>query len=587
MLGVALSWGCWSGGLGTTAEVAQDSTREALPQARAEGMSKAIAFVPSVGLPRELRERHSMTVSAEGDSALPLEASTARTTPLETPALDAELQRLRRKAQERVLGRDYAAGMHALEYVPPETTSLPGAAALASPEPEATSTQAHYQDASVDSHNDPALDADTEDPLSSSPESSGASLAASLGFRPSRALGRFVAIEGESALEHFHKALERLSIGMDKDNKVRILAYGASHTQADVYPAYLRSYLQSRFGDGGQGFVLLGRVNRWQQNRSTRARQRGFTVRHARYRRDVQDEPLGLFGAALVGRHAGSFAEVVTPKDSANTQFEVHYFKEAGGGSFSVEVDGKTVAKIDTALATAGPAFRAFETLPGRRRIRVKLQGNGPVRLFGIIAETRQPGVVVDTLGISGAQMAANLAWHEDAWIEAVRHRAPDLVTFAYGTNESVDEGLSMTAYEQQLSAVLTRLQRALPLASCVLIAPFDLPMPTRIRLMKIIDVQRRVSRRFGCGFWNGHAFMGGEGSIRRWASAKPPLASTDYIHLTRLGYVYAGVAIGDALMRSYDLNSFHGSGFAGAAASPPPLLGISSPESCELSSCP
>ena len=52
---------------------------------------------------------------------------------------------------------------------------------------------------------------------------------------------------GKSSLEHFHQALAELQRGERKT--VRVSVYGASHTQADVYPGYLRTYLQSRFGD--------------------------------------------------------------------------------------------------------------------------------------------------------------------------------------------------------------------------------------------------------------------------------------------------------------------------------------------------
>jgi hypothetical protein len=97
--------------------------------------------------------------------------------------------------------------------------------------------------------------------------------------------------------------------------------------------------------------------------------------------------------------------------------------------------------------------------------------------------------------------------------------------------------------------------------------APFDLParaqgpLSTRLRLLKIIQAQRRISKELGCGFWDGYAFMGGQGSMHRWVMARPPLASNDYIHLTRLGYVYVGIGIGDALMRAYDLDASQASG--------------------------
>jgi hypothetical protein len=101
---------------------------------------------------------------------------------------------------------------------------------------------------------------------------------------------------------------------------------------------------------------------------------------------------------------------------------------------------------------------------------------------------------------------------------------------------------------------------------SCVLISPFDLPKVNHSRLLKVIDIQRRISKQFGCGLWDGYAFMGGERSIRRWASVKPPFASADNIHLTRLGYVYAGIAIGDALMRAYDFGQTQGAAAASVA---------------------
>ena len=51
--------------------------------------------------------------------------------------------------------------------------------------------------------------------------------------------------------------LRNLQAGTDPDNKVRIAVYGGSHTQADIYTGYLRTYLQERFGNGGYGFLPL------------------------------------------------------------------------------------------------------------------------------------------------------------------------------------------------------------------------------------------------------------------------------------------------------------------------------------------
>jgi lysophospholipase L1-like esterase len=203
--------------------------------------------------------------------------------------------------------------------------------------------------------------------------------------------------------------------------------------------------------------------------------------------------------------------------------------------------------------------YFGFDAPPGRHVVRVQPLGGGVIRVFGIVAETTSPGVVVDTLGIGGATIAGQLRWNESIWSDAARHRTPDLVTLAYGTNELMDPDLSFATYERQLRQALDRIRRVLPETSCVLLSPFDVPVlkdgrwGVRQNLVGLIGVQRRVSREFGCGFWDGYAFMGGSGSMHRWVTAKPPLARPDHVHLTRLGYAYAGAAIADALMRAFD----------------------------------
>ncbi len=376
------------------------------------------------------------------------------------------------------------------------------------------------------------------------------------GFAP---LGSFVRLENEAALAHFHRGLRQLASREAPNEKVRIVVYGGSHTEADAYPGYLRKYLQSRFGNGGQGFVLLGKLNSWYRTLDSQAWHQSLTVAHARYRLDVHDEPLGLFGAALYGRSSAGFGEVITARDSPNTEFEVQYYQQPHGGDFTLQVDDKSVARISTRSDRTAIGYHAFELPEGRHAIRARLRGNGRVRLFGITAETRGPGVVVDTLGIGGARMASVLRWDESIWAEALLHRQPALVVFAYGTNEASEEYHSATKYEQELRHSLQRLRRALPDASCLMVAPFDVEerrdghWATLINLPGIIETQRRISKEYECAFWDGYAFMGGAGSMHRWAEARPQLASPDHVHLTKLGYVYAGIAIGDALMRRYD----------------------------------
>ncbi|HEX2735426.1 MAG TPA: GDSL-type esterase/lipase family protein [Polyangiaceae bacterium] len=379
-------------------------------------------------------------------------------------------------------------------------------------------------------------------------------------------LVHFVGIENEHALDHFHQALEELATGRDPDGKLRIAIYGASHTQGDLYTGYLRYYLQSRFGNGGPGFFQVAKLNAYYRTLDFKVDSTGFRVEWAQ-RKDAPDVGrYGLLGAAAVGQFP--YARVlVTPANErdlayAAERYELYFDKGPAAGDFKLRVDEGKAETVTGHAESVSAGYFAFQRPKGWHEIEVRPKGNGPVRLFGISVERNEPGIVIDTLGINGTRAANLLRWDEALWSEQLTRRAPELAIVAYGTNEVTDTGEAITTYTENLRQVLTRLRKALPTQSCLLVGPGDFPKgedevwQTRPRLLQIIDVQRRLAPEFNCGFWDTFAFMGGEGSMHRWVSVRPALGSPDHIHFTARGYVQMGMALGDALMRAYD--AFH-----------------------------
>ncbi|HLT36932.1 MAG TPA: GDSL-type esterase/lipase family protein [Enhygromyxa sp.] len=379
------------------------------------------------------------------------------------------------------------------------------------------------------------------------------------------ALGLYVPIENPRsgpALAHFHEALRKLEAGEDEDGKVRVLVYGASHTQADVYPGYLRAYLQARFGNGGQGFVSVVKVNKWFRYADWNIEEsKGWICEHAQRSSSRKDGYYGLLGACgsatskrdktlLVPRH-----EAVAASD-----YELWYLAQPGGGRLELLVDGNKQGIVDTDAKQIGPGYHPFSVDAGAHTIEVRAKGDGEIRLFGLVMETETPGVVVDTLGIAGTRAANMLAWDQAIWTDNLRRRDPDLYILAYGTNEATDEDQPISVYRDNLREVLTRLRNAAPDASCLLLGPGDFPREIeedvwvpRPRVAQIIEVQRDVAYEMGCGFWDALAFMGGVNSMHTWATARPQMASRDHIHLTKRGYVRMGMAVTDAMMASFD----------------------------------
>lgn len=385
--------------------------------------------------------------------------------------------------------------------------------------------------------------------------------------RNGNALGLFVPIEqprGNAAMAHFYAALEALEKqphGAEGDAKVRVLIFGASHTQADVYPGYLRAYLQTRFGDGGSGYLALTRVNGWfRYNDWSIDDTKGWTVEHAQRKTSRKDGFYGLLGASGSSSSKRDKTLLIPRAGVVAGQYEIYYLAQPGGGSFRVLVDGKKLVTVDTDAKQLGPGYHPFGVDEGEHVLEVQAVGDGEVRLFGVTAEREQPGVVIDTLGIAGTRAANLLRWDQDVLADNLRHRKPDLIVLAYGTNEATDEDQSMTRYRADLREVLTRLQAAAPQASCLLVGPGDFPREVdedvwtvRPRVLEIVEAQRDVAYELGCGFWDTLAFMGGSNSMHTWATSRPQMASRDHIHLTKRGYVRMGMVLTDALMSGYD----------------------------------
>ncbi len=375
------------------------------------------------------------------------------------------------------------------------------------------------------------------------------------------ALGLYSDIVGGARppLERFHHALRELAAGRDPDGKVRVAIYGASHTEADVYPQYVRGYLQERFGDAGHGFVHVAPPWRGYAHLdvSVSGLDRWRTDHAQRSSRD--DGYYGLMGASVASSHPKAYGLVVPAENVVASRYEIYFLAQPKGGSFELFVDGRSHGEVSTA-GHIGPGYHAIEVAEGAHRIEVRPRGDGEVRLFGMTMERATSGVVVDTLGIRGTRASNALAWDETIWTDNLRRRAPDLVVLAFGTNEATDADQPIEDYETRLRAVLERFARAAPQASCLLVGPGDFPdfasngapLP-RPRVSAIIEVQSRVAADAGCGFWDLRAFMGGELSMVQWVAADPPMAAADYVHLTRRGYVRMGMALVDAMMSTFD----------------------------------
>jgi len=365
------------------------------------------------------------------------------------------------------------------------------------------------------------------------------------------------------SLEPLYAALRRTQA---EGTTTRIAFFGASHVASDLFTDVIRQRLQARFGDGGPGFALTAKPWRWHRHGLVKyPRTRNFKGLRVLARAPKHDL-YGLAGVALTSGRLRAISRIATrPGEAASGEIdriELYYLKQPRGGRVRLFVDGKGLRTIKTGAKSIEPGYASFEVPMGLHELEFRTQGDGPVRLFGVVLERSDGGVVLDTLGIPGSRARNHLYWDEALYRAHLEHRSPDMFVLAYGTNEAGDDDVPIEVYESEVANVIDRLQEILPEAACLLVGPSDRPFKNeeeegsflpRPRTAELIAAQRRLAYAKGCAFYDVVAFMGGPMSMLRWNAADPRLGAPDHVHFTRAGYEALGEALHDALMAGFD----------------------------------
>jgi lysophospholipase L1-like esterase len=355
--------------------------------------------------------------------------------------------------------------------------------------------------------------------------------------------------QNPAALIPFYEVLYRHKQG--EPGPVRILHFGDSHTAADEWPGALRTKLQSDFGSGGPGFVQAGRPYAGFRRLDTKATMsRGWEPAGL-----LQREGDGLNGLAGISLRASGPGETLT-LEAEGESLQVFFYRQPGGGSMSLSVDGAPVDTIDTA-GEAGAGFYERKVAPGLHSFGLRTTGGGEVRVFGWVVENGN-GVTWETLGINGAQADLLLGWNADLLRSHIEKRDPALIVLAYGTNEARRSDWTYETYRAAFTELLAKLRSAAPAASILVVGPPDQSLRQRGKWVpaegvdRILQAQRDAAISSGAAFWNTRSGMGGKGSMKQWVYAG--LAQGDFVHLTSPGYRLLGESLYGLMMDTYSV---------------------------------
>jgi len=378
---------------------------------------------------------------------------------------------------------------------------------------------------------------------------------------PDEYAGVDVPIERPAALRKFFQALERTA--EDTPGALtRIAHYGDSSIATDLITHTVRRKLQRRFGDGGHGFILIARGTMPYAHRDVRHDAEGdWELRQLVMNQD-SDGIYGYGGVKYRGR-VGAEASFGTddrgPVGGRVSRFEIFYRKHPTGGHVRLTLDHGDPRTLDTSADEEGDGFHVIDVPDGPHELELALWGHGMTRLFGVVMERDGPGVVYDSLGLVGARARRLLNYDPEHIRSQMAHRDPDLLVLGFGGNDAGDPVVERQRYERQFVQVIRRMRGPRGSRACLVMAPLDQAqrndrgrVETLEAIPTIIAAQRVAAAREGCAFFDTFAAMGGEGSMRRWARERPPLAVPDYRHATPRGYEVIGNLFYKALLRAF-----------------------------------
>lgn len=361
-------------------------------------------------------------------------------------------------------------------------------------------------------------------------------------------------IEHPERLEYFFRQVIKHTRG-ELDRPVRIGFYGDSNLTLDFLSGELRRILQKQHGDGGHGYVAVGKPWRWYEHIDVHhdfvGEWRFYCPTTLRDRRRLY----GSAGIAAATRSPGakgkfSTASADSPVGRTLTRFGAYYLTASKGGDFALVADGEQRALISTQADSQGTGYAEIKLEDTAHKLEAVAKSKREIRLFGVVME-RDRGIVVDSLGIGGVGYYALAELEPTTTAQMLKHRDYDLVMFLLGTNlfRAGDNA-------RALGEIIALHRKANPNVSILVMSPPDQVANSGAKhskpsIVKVSQQLKEAAEANAVAYWDFREAMGGDASMA--AFYRHGLAGKDLYHFTKTGAAFMGSRIASALWGSLD----------------------------------
>jgi hypothetical protein len=357
-----------------------------------------------------------------------------------------------------------------------------------------------------------------------------------------------------------------------------ILQIGDSHTSADFFTGEVRRMLQTRYGQGGVGYMPAGLPRGFRSAILKVSASAGWTYKSLQSR-GAKSSEFRFSGYDAVATESGETIKIEPHEPLEFDSIEIEALAQPGGGAIEVQVNGQVESHRDLQARVAQIALikiAAPNPVATLQELLITTKNKGTVSLASISIYNDHSGLTYNSVGYSGATINILNKLDSAQFAAVLRRINPSIVVLSFGTNESASKALDLTSYKDKYERVIRDINSALPTAVIVIIGPPDFnqissacPKPKRpgavcqeapaatlptassdheaasavgataqnearcvwytpTKLEQVRDVQRKIAERHGLIYWNWGSIMPAECGAHKWFKASPPLKSAN-----------------------------------------------------------
>ena len=356
-----------------------------------------------------------------------------------------------------------------------------------------------------------------------------------------------------------YKAIEPLVQGLKNvgARKFKVIHFGDSHVQADIFTHEIRKRLQDVFGPGGRGMVFPYAAARTHPGSDYTTSFTGIWESA----KNVQSQPkldLGISGVTIkTYDKKATFTIRFAPNPQHQNNRILKIYRKYSEKSFDLKIlPGGTMQSpiyVNTKLNPDKP-YVEVELPKAYDHLTFFVYASEPKQNFfechGISFETPDnQGILYHSVGINGAGFLSIL--RQNLMDSQIAEMQPDVLVIDLGGNDYY-AGMNEPIYEYNLRAIVNRFKNAAPNATIIISCSHDLyrgglSIPECITAQSIA---KKVAFDTQCVFFDYYNVSGGRYSMLQWQ--KNNLCQWDRVHLNLPGYKLRGELYANAYLNTY-----------------------------------